>query len=79
MLALVGVFGAILAPWWIPVACMVLLSVRFRAWEVPFIGLLIDLLWRAPSSFHTLPLFTILGVVLVWIFEPMRTQFLFDR
>lgn len=39
------------------------------------IGLLIDLTWL-PAEGISLPLFTIGGIVLVWIFMPLRRQFL---
>ncbi len=78
-LAVVGVLGAIFAPWWVPVVCMLALSIRYRAWEVLFIGLISDLLWLAPAADHQFPILTLLGVVLVWIFEPLRVRFLVRR
>lgn len=76
-LATLGVVGAICAPPLVPLLCMVLLSLRFRAWEVPFLGLLIDFLWL-PSGplFSAIPLFTLAGLILVWGLEPLRNEFL---
>lgn len=74
--ALIGFFGALFAPWWVPVICMVLLSLRFTAWEVPFIGLLIDLLWLPGNNTVSIPVFTLIGIVLVWVASPLRKQFL---
>jgi hypothetical protein len=74
-LALIGIIGALFAPWWLAVTCMVLLSLRFPAWEVPFIGLTIDLLWLPGDGFH-IPVFTLLGILLVWLASPLRRQFL---
>ena len=71
--AVIGFLGAIFAPWWIPAICIVLLSVRFRAWEAILLGVLMDLLWLPAGG---LPLFTIGAIVCVWIFEPLRTEFL---
>ena len=76
-IALVGIAGAFFAPWWLPAVCMVLLSLRWRAWEVPLLGLLIDFLWLpAGSPLIHVPLFTLTGLAIVWLFEPMRSQFL---
>ncbi|HEV3245532.1 MAG TPA: hypothetical protein VG102_04205 [Candidatus Paceibacterota bacterium] len=77
IVAVVGFFGAIFAPWWIPAACIVLLSLRFRAWEAIALGVFMDLLWFSPeTSFHGLPLLTIGAIVIVWAFEPLRSEFL---
>lgn len=77
LIALVGFLGAIFAPWWIPAICIVLLSIRWRAWEAIVLGAFMDLLWWTPESgFHGLPLFTVFAIVVVWIFEPLRSEFL---
>src|SRR3989344_1387333 len=39
----VGIAGAFFLPWWVPLACMIGLSLRYPAWEVLFLGLVIDL------------------------------------
>jgi hypothetical protein len=75
-IALGAVLGTFFAPWWVPFLCMVLLSLRYPAWEVPLIGLLIDLLWLPGGSGFAVPLFTIAGVSMTWIFAPLRNQFL---
>ena len=76
-LALVGILGAIFAPPWVPLICMVLLAFRYPAWEVLFIGLLVDFLWL-PAFAHGAPLFTIAGFILAWGLEPLRKEFLFS-
>jgi hypothetical protein len=56
---------------------MVALSVRYRAIEVLFMGMLIDLLWLPyDSALFSLPLFTVFAIVLVWILEPLRLEFM---
>ncbi len=67
------VLGVFFAPWWIPLIGMLALSVRFRAWEVPCIGLLMDVLWYAPGAPYP-PMCALVGVMLVWVFEPFRTR-----
>ncbi len=74
-LVIIALSGALFAPWWVPLLCMVFLTLRYASWEVPLIGLLIDLLWL-PAEGNALPLFTIIGITLVWIFMPLRKQFL---
>ncbi|HTR19057.1 MAG TPA: hypothetical protein VMH91_03745 [Candidatus Paceibacterota bacterium] len=76
-IGVVGFLGAIWLPWFIPAACIFLLALRFRAWEAIVIGVFMDLLWLSPDSlFHGLPVFTIGAIVVVWAFEPLRSEFL---
>jgi len=76
-IAALGFLGAIFFPPWIPVICIILLSLRFRAWEAIFIGLLVDLLWRAPEAgWQIVPFFTIGAIIIVWALEPLRREFL---
>jgi hypothetical protein len=74
-LAVVGVIGVFIAPWWVPLVCMLILALRYASWETLFIGLLMDLVWL-PGGGFPIPLFTIGGIALVWIFMPLRRQFL---
>lgn len=64
--------------WWVGVVCAVLLSLRYRAWEVFLFGALIDILWLPSGSFFGVPVATCASLALVWLFEPLRRQFLFD-
>lgn len=75
-IALVGLLGVFLAPAYVPLACIVLLSLRFRAWEALLIGLLMDLTWLPQLGLHTLPLYTCLALAIVWVLEPLRVQLL---
>ncbi|HUO55981.1 MAG TPA: hypothetical protein VMU27_00895 [Candidatus Paceibacterota bacterium] len=76
-LAIVGFIAAIATPFWLPLICIILLSVRYHAWEAILIGAFIDLSWMPhDASFASLPLFTIASMIIVWGFEPLRAQFL---
>lgn len=76
-LALSGFLAAITLPPWVAILCMVILCVRYRAWEVLFIGMIIDLTWLPSGiSIHALPLCTGIALLLVWGLEPLRRQFL---
>jgi hypothetical protein len=76
-LAAAGLVGSFFAPWWVPAACIVLLALRFCAWEALLIGLFMDLLWLPSGSLlHPFPYFTVCSVLLVWLLEPLRSQFL---
>jgi hypothetical protein len=79
LLSIGGVLSVLYAAWWLPLIFMVILSVRWRAWEVPVLGLLIDFLWL-PSTGYFLPVpwFTIAGILISWVFEPLRKQFLLN-
>jgi hypothetical protein len=73
IVAVIGFLGAIFWPWWIPAICIVLLSLRFRAWEAIALGVFMDLLWLPAGGW---PLFTLGAIAVVWIFEPLRSEFL---
>jgi len=77
VIALIGFVAAIFWTWWIPAICILLLSLRFRAWEAVVLGVFMDMLWLSPDTgFHGLPLFTIYAIAIVWILEPIRSEFL---
>lgn len=75
LVASAGILGAFFAPWWVPLICMAVLALRYPAWEVLFIGLIMDLLWLPGEGFE-MPFFLIAGIVSVWICAPLRSQFL---
>ena len=75
-IAIVAVLGVFVALWWVPLVCMILLALRYPAWEVPVIGLLMDFLWLPGSGHFVIPLFMIGGIGIVWICAPLRDQFL---
>ncbi len=79
-LAAIGFIGALMLPPWVPIVCIVLLAVRYRAWEAILLGALIDLTWLpAGVSLHAFPFFTIAAIIIVWGLEPLRAQFLLSQ
>lgn len=76
LLDAVALCGVVWLPWWVAVAAMIAISILWRAWEVPLIGLSMDLMWLPGGFFHPLPFFTLLGIALAWGFEPLRSRFL---
>lgn len=68
--------SAVFALPWITFLALVLLALRFRAWEVPVIGLAMDFLWLPGSFMLPLPLFTLAALVIVWGLEPLRSELL---
>lgn len=78
ILAVVGFLGAVVAPPWVPLIAMLLLALRFAAWEIVAIGFFVDLIWFPLSAggLASLPIFTLIGIVLVWGLEPLRSEFL---
>jgi hypothetical protein len=84
IIAIIGFAGVLFLPPWVPVVCIVLLSLRLRAWEAIFIGAFMDFTWLPSQAFmhlsiHALPLFTIAALLIVWGFEPLRAQFLVSQ
>ena len=75
-LALLAVLSAIFLTWWLPPIFMTLLALRWRAWEVPLIGLFVDFLWLPQTGLAHLPLMTLYGMLVVWLLEPLRERFL---
>lgn len=62
---------------WITALCILLLAIRYRAWEALLLGFFMDLLWLpADIGLYTFPYFTLISLFLVWAFEPLRLQFL---
>ena len=67
-------FGALFGPWWLPIIAVILLSIRFRAWEVLCIGLVCDFLWLPSGAYWPYLLFA--SIIIVWAFEPLRNELL---
>jgi hypothetical protein len=76
LLFAIGVASVFFAPLWGVALVALLLSLRWRAWEVLFLGVLVDILWFPSGFAFGIPLATVLSVVLVWLFEPLRAQLL---
>ena len=77
VIALFGTISVFILPSWVAVLCIIALALRYRAWEAILIGALIDLTWLPSGTIvHTLPLFTILSLIIVWGLEPLRMRFL---
>jgi hypothetical protein len=73
-LAVLGFLSAI-AGWPLLTALIIIvLSLRYRAYEALCIGLVTDFLWQ-PAGAH-LPLFTLGAIILVWVLEPVRAEFM---
>jgi hypothetical protein len=71
-----GLWGALFAPSWVPILCIVLLSLRWSAPECVLLGFLVDMLWLPTMMPGALPLFTIASIIIVWGLEPLRHEFL---
>ncbi len=72
-----GVTAAVFFSPWVTALCIVALSVRYRAIEAVALGGLVDFLWLPHDTILTmLPLCTIVALLLVWGFEPLRLEFL---
>ena len=67
----------VFAPPWLTAIIAIALCARWRAWEVIAAGIFMDLYWL-PSSIglHSLPLATIIAIIIVFALEPLRRQLL---
>lgn len=72
--------SALFAPPWLVAAFALSLAVRWQAWEVVAAGMLMDFLWLPASvtsaSVESLPLSTLISIILVVGLEPLRRQLL---
>lgn len=79
-LAAASFASVILAPWWVVFVCALLLCLRFQAWEVILVGIFMDLYWMPSSiyvtSFDSIPIATIISILLIFGLEPLRRQLL---
>lgn len=76
-IALIGFVSAIAGMPWLTALCILALSVRYRAWEVVLLGLFMDFMWLPTDvSLYSFPYFTLGSIVIAWLFEPLRIQFL---
>jgi len=78
LLGLGAVCSAFVAPPIVTFLLMLVLSLRYAAWEVLFIGFLVDCLWFPQSAgfLGFMPVFTLAAIILVWGIEPLRKEFL---
>lgn len=76
LLTIVGVLGGFFVHPAIPAVCIVFLAFAYRSYEALVLGLLIDFAWQPVGFAHPLPIFTIGAIVIVWVFEPIRSQLL---
>lgn len=76
LLFLLGVIAAIYLPPWAVLIIAVLLCLRYRAWEVIFLGLYIDFITLPEASWGVVPYATVLAFILVWGLEPLRRELL---
>ena len=77
LLFILGIISAATLPPWITITVLAIACIRYRAWEVPFIGLWADMLWLPANDtfFAHLPWMTIIAITLLWIAEPIRERF----
>ncbi len=76
-LALVGFMSVFFFSPIIVFVVIILLSLRYRAWEAPFMGLLIDFMWLPGGSMMMhIPFATLLALFIVWALEPLRSELL---
>jgi hypothetical protein len=75
-LFLIGLASVFVGAWWITLGVGVILALRFRAWEVVLLGILVDVLYLPFASVYGIPVATLGMLVMVWALEPVRSEFL---
>jgi len=76
-LSAIGYMSAIVGIPVVAAVCVFALALRYRAWEAIVLGLFMDFLWLPTDlSLYTFPYFTFGALIVVWLFEPLRAQFL---
>jgi hypothetical protein len=77
---LAGLVSVFTFSWWMTMFFVVALAVPYRAWEAIVIGMLLDLVWLPSGALvHQLPLCTLASIIIVWVLEPLRSEFLAAR
>lgn len=72
-IAALGLLGGLIVSGWIAAIAIVALAFFSRAWEAPFLGLIVDFVWLPVGG---VPFFTLGSLVVVWLMEPIRKEFL---
>ncbi len=80
-LALFGFVSVFFLPAWVTLTCIVALAIYYRSFEAIILGLLMDLVWFAPSLgesgfLQSMPVYTLLAILAVWLLEPLRLEFM---
>ncbi|HEY4517223.1 MAG TPA: hypothetical protein VJG64_04765 [Candidatus Paceibacterota bacterium] len=73
LIATVGFVGAIFLPVWVPITAILISAFFWRASEAMLLGLFVDFLWLPVGG---VPWVTLGAVAVVWLFEPIRSEFL---
>lgn len=78
-LGIIGFVSVFIAPPWLSALCVLVLCIRWRAWEVLLIGAFSDILWFPASMLYGIPLGTLYALLLLIALEPLRNELLVDR
>jgi len=74
--------SVVFGPWWLVMGLALVLSLRFRAWEVIAAGIFYDLLWMPESvsftSLESVPVATVIALVFIFALEPLRRRLLVE-
>lgn len=69
-----GILSALYCPWWLTLSLIILVLLRFRAWEVLVLAACVDLVYM-PATLHW-PFFLIASIGIAWALEPLRSALL---
>lgn len=72
-IAAFGLLSGLLLSGSLTMIAIIALAFLWRAWEAPFLGLIMDFISLPVVG---IPFFTIGSIILVWLMEPIRKEFL---
>ena len=79
LLAIAAFISALFAPVWLTAILGLILAARWEAWEVIFLGVLIDLLYLPPGGIFYIPMpATLIAIAVVWLMIPIRKRLFVD-
>ncbi|HEY4488619.1 MAG TPA: hypothetical protein VJB97_03825 [Candidatus Paceibacterota bacterium] len=65
---------------WLALCIMIVLFIRYAAWEALFVALALDLVWFVPLEsgglLHTVPFIAVIAAAALWLLEPVRAEIL---
>ncbi len=71
---LASLICVLFGPWWGALIGAVLVSMRYRAYEMVLLGIIADVLWLSHDILWGIPVITGATIFIMWFFEPLRRE-----
>ncbi|HET8581023.1 MAG TPA: hypothetical protein VFL98_00975 [Candidatus Paceibacterota bacterium] len=80
LLAIAAFASALFASVWLTAILALVLAIGWEAWEVIFLGVLVDMLYLPPEGLWHIPMpATLLAIAIVWLMIPIRNRLAVGR